>query len=168
MFVLIPTAIGQQIPAEVLDALSLHGDVEPVQIATPGVINSQGNGSLQRIHGEARSRNACAIYAGGMRYEYIGMLDRDIVLPIGTIYAMREEMRSDLSIGALGIRIVGRSLIKGHVQLGFTLWRNEVLQQVNWNVEPAGCFCLYVSAELKRLGYIHRYAQCEAAVELKI
>ena len=167
MQILIPTAINQTVPARVLAGIDAQTEPCTVTvIATPGVIDSQRNQSLQRLRGEARSRNTCSMYAEALdNDDYVCTMDRDIVLPPSAIADMRAELDADPKLGAVSIR-VENGPGHDHVTIQCTVWLWRALIIVRWIDQPIGCHCLHATAELQKLGYDHRYSTTQPAMEV--
>lgn len=153
--VYIPAAIGQEVPEEVFDGIERQDiDAEVSVIHVPGLVESEGNFSRDRVMGEIAAREALRVTACRRPDDdIVVMQDSDVVhLERDNLRALREAIEASPGLGALALsaRVDGRTM--QHIPLHCVAIRVSIFRKVQFK-DPGGlCTCIDFARQVRQHG----------------
>jgi hypothetical protein len=165
MIALLPISTNQYISNDVLTGLKLQSvPLSLIICATPGVQNSEGVYTEERVRCECNSRQRQVNTAKGLsdRHKYVLSLDRDIVLT--DPYAVDQMVRaleSEPDLGTVALYFgKGRkvSLFMPHVSIQCMLFRRNLFSKIDFSLMYGfSCTCQLTKSQIEAMNMRIRY-----------
>jgi glycosyltransferase involved in cell wall biosynthesis len=153
---------GQVVPQPVLDALERQGQVSLHLHVISGERFPTDRNRWDTI---CRARNRAKSLGTSPAVMF---LDSDVVLPDKTIEQLVAALQQDAKLAAVAADYLGEAgrQTLGHVGMGATLFRRDVLNRVTFRWENQKCECLCCCEDLRRSGWRIEYLSDLKAMHL--